>query len=75
MTTPTPAGDSKSTGRARRRTRANGEESRQRILDADRMAGERGYEGTTISLVSAKSGLPPARSTGISLTRTTSSPR
>ena len=60
MTTPTPAGDSKSTARARRRTRANGEQSRQRILDAaTEVATERGYDGTTISLVSKKSGLPP----------------
>ncbi len=50
-----------STGsRARRRTRANGEQSRERILDAaTEVATERGYEGTTISLVSKKSGLPP----------------
>ena len=60
MTTPTPAGDSKSTARARRRTRANGELSRQRVLDAaTEVATERGYDGTTISLVSKKSGLPP----------------
>src|SRR5512144_1761483 len=46
--------------RATRRTRVNGEESRQRILDAaTEVATERGYEGTTISLVSKKSGLPP----------------
>lgn len=46
--------------RARRRTRANGEQSRERILDAaTEVATERGYEGTTISLVSKKSGLPP----------------
>ena len=43
-----------------RRTRANGEQSRQRILDAATdVATERGYEGATISLVSKKSGLPP----------------
>jgi len=60
VTTPTPAGDSKSTARARRRTRANGEQSRERILDAaTEVATERGYDGTTISLVSKKSGLPP----------------
>ena len=60
MATPTPAGDSKSTARARRRTRANGEQSRERILDAaTEVATERGYDGTTISLVSKKSGLPP----------------
>ena len=44
---------------AQRRTRANGEASRQRILDAAaEIAGERGYEGTTINLVSRQSGLP-----------------
>jgi len=43
-----------------RRSRANGEQSRERILDAaTEVATERGYEGTTISLVSKKSGLPP----------------
>lgn len=43
-----------------RRTRANGEQSRERILDAaTEVATERGYDGTTISLVSKKSGLPP----------------
>ena len=43
-----------------RRTRANGEHSRERILDAaTEVATERGYDGTTISLVSKKSGLPP----------------
>ncbi len=51
---------SESTSDSRRRTRANGEQSRQRILDAaTEVATERGYEGTTISLVSKKSGLPP----------------
>jgi AcrR family transcriptional regulator len=46
--------------RAQRRTRANGEQSRERILDAaTEVATERGYDGTTISLVSKKSGLPP----------------
>lgn len=46
--------------RASRRTRANGEQSRERILDAaTEVATERGYDGTTISLVSKKSGLPP----------------
>lgn len=55
------AGSTDSAGsRARRRTRANGEQSRERILDAaTEVATERGYEGTTISLVSKKSGLPP----------------
>jgi AcrR family transcriptional regulator len=42
-----------------RRRRANGEESRQKILDgATEIAGERGYEGTSIALVSERSGLP-----------------
>ncbi|OBH37293.1 TetR family transcriptional regulator [Mycobacterium sp. E342] len=55
------AGSTGSAGsRAGRRTRANGEQSRERILDAaTEVATERGYEGTTISLVSKKSGLPP----------------
>jgi AcrR family transcriptional regulator len=44
---------------AARRKRARGEESRQRILDAAaEVAGERGYEGTSIALVSERSGLP-----------------
>ena len=42
-----------------RRTRANGEASKARILDAAaEIAGERGYEGTSIKLVSERSGLP-----------------
>jgi AcrR family transcriptional regulator len=42
-----------------RKRRANGEVSRQRILDAAaEIAGERGYEGTSINLVSERSGLP-----------------
>jgi AcrR family transcriptional regulator len=42
-----------------RRKRSHGEESRQRILDAAaEIAGERGYEGTSIALVSERSGLP-----------------
>ncbi|MEV2197387.1 TetR/AcrR family transcriptional regulator [Streptomyces phaeochromogenes] len=42
-----------------RRKRVNGVESRQRILDATvEIAGERGYEGTSIAAVSAKCGLP-----------------
>jgi AcrR family transcriptional regulator len=42
-----------------RRKRANGVESRQRILDATvEIAGERGYDGTSIAAVSAKCGLP-----------------
>ncbi|WP_309113153.1 helix-turn-helix domain-containing protein [Saccharothrix sp.] len=45
--------------RGARKRRANGEESRRRILDAAvEVAGERGYEGTTINLVSARCGLP-----------------
>ncbi|MFF9019779.1 TetR/AcrR family transcriptional regulator [Streptomyces eurythermus] len=39
--------------------RANGVESRQRILDAAvAIAGERGYDGTSIAAVSARCGLP-----------------
>jgi AcrR family transcriptional regulator len=42
-----------------RRKRANGEVSRERILDAAaEIAGERGYEGTSINLISERSGLP-----------------
>ncbi|SOD89869.1 TetR/AcrR family transcriptional regulator [Streptomyces sp. Ag109_G2-15] len=42
-----------------RKKRANGVESRLRILDAAvEIAGERGYEGTSIAAVSAKCGLP-----------------
>ncbi|MEI8409858.1 MULTISPECIES: TetR/AcrR family transcriptional regulator [unclassified Kribbella] len=42
-----------------RRQRANGVESRRRILDAAvQIAGERGYEGTSIAAVSAACGLP-----------------
>jgi AcrR family transcriptional regulator len=45
--------------RDERKRRANGAESRRRILDAAAdVAGERGYEGTSIALVSEKSGLP-----------------
>ena len=41
-----------------RKKRSNGVESRQRILDATvEIAGERGYEGTSIAAVSAKCGL------------------
>lgn len=44
---------------APRKRRANGEESRQKILDAaSEIAGERGYEGTSIALVRDRSGLP-----------------
>ncbi len=46
-------------GTAPRRTRADGRDSRERILRAAaEIAGERGYEGTSISLVSERSGLP-----------------
>jgi AcrR family transcriptional regulator len=45
--------------RASRKIRAHGEESRQRILDAAaQIAGERGYDGTSVALVSERSGLP-----------------
>ncbi|MFC9688294.1 TetR/AcrR family transcriptional regulator [Kribbella sp. NPDC056951] len=44
---------------APRRQRANGVESRRRILDAAvQITGERGYEGTSIAAVSAVCGLP-----------------
>jgi AcrR family transcriptional regulator len=44
---------------ARRRKRADGELSRERILDAaSAIAAERGYEGTSIGLVSKQCGLP-----------------
>ncbi|MGH3551463.1 MAG: TetR/AcrR family transcriptional regulator [Mycobacterium sp.] len=43
----------------RRRRRADGELSRERILNAaTEIAAERGYEGTSIALVSGKCGLP-----------------
>lgn len=46
-------------GPGARKRRANGEESRRRILDAAaEIAGERGYEGTSIAQVSVKCGLP-----------------
>lgn len=46
---------------APRRRRANGEESRQRIIDAaTEIASERGYDGTSINAVSERSGLPPS---------------
>jgi AcrR family transcriptional regulator len=45
--------------RPTRRKRADGELSRERILDAaGEIAAERGYEGASIALVSAKCGLP-----------------
>lgn len=53
------AAASKARAKTTRRTRAHGEESRQRILDAAaEIAGERGYDGTSIALVSERSGLP-----------------
>ncbi len=49
------------TRQATRKQRANGVESRRRILDAAvEIAGERGYEGTSIAAVSAQCGLPPS---------------
>jgi AcrR family transcriptional regulator len=46
-------------GRSQRRTRADGELSRERILAAaTEISAERGYEGTSIALVSEKCGLP-----------------
>lgn len=48
-----------SDGPKRRQRRADGELSRNRILDAaTEIAAERGYEGTSIGAVSAKCGLP-----------------
>ncbi|OBB66342.1 MULTISPECIES: TetR/AcrR family transcriptional regulator [unclassified Mycobacterium] len=45
--------------KSNRRRRVDGEASRSRILDAaTEIASERGYEGTSIGLVSAKCGLP-----------------
>lgn len=46
-------------GQSQRRKRADGELSRERILGAaTEIAAERGYEGTSIALVSGKCGLP-----------------
>ncbi|NDK88547.1 TetR/AcrR family transcriptional regulator [Gordonia desulfuricans] len=46
-------------GSTPRRTRANGEASRTKILDAaTEIAAERGYEGTSIAVVSKRCGLP-----------------
>ncbi|GAB1813734.1 TetR/AcrR family transcriptional regulator [Mycobacterium sp. MUNTM1] len=48
-----------SSDKPQRRRRLDGEASRARILDAaTEIASERGYEGTSIALVSAKCGLP-----------------
>lgn len=42
-----------------RRRRANGDESRRRVIEAaTEIAGERGYDGTSISLVRQRSGVP-----------------
>jgi AcrR family transcriptional regulator len=50
---------SRRVARTQRKVRAHGEESRQRILDAaTEIAGERGYDGTSVALVSERSGLP-----------------
>jgi AcrR family transcriptional regulator len=44
-----------------RRRRRNGEVSREKLLDVTaEIAGERGYEGTSINLISERSGLPPS---------------
>lgn len=44
-----------------RRRRADGEQSRLRIIEAAiEIAGERGYDGTSIAAVSERSGLPPS---------------
>ena len=44
-----------------REKRSNGEASKERILlAATQIAGERGFHGTTMSLVSKRSGLPPS---------------
>lgn len=59
---PSAASEDPDSARSRptRRTRANGDRSRERILDAaTEVATERGYDGTTISSVSKASGLPP----------------
>lgn len=51
--------DRSTTTTTRRRTRAPGRRSREKILEAAaEVAGERGYEGTSIARVSKESGLP-----------------
>ena len=51
--------DSDESQAPKRRRRVDGEASRSRILDAaTEIASERGYEGTSIALVSTKCGLP-----------------
>jgi AcrR family transcriptional regulator len=53
-----------------RRSRADGQLSRARILDAaSEIAAERGYEGTSIALVSANADCLPAPFIGTSRTR------
>lgn len=50
---------STTTTTTRRRTRANGRQSRRKIIEAAAaVAGERGYEGTSIARISKASGLP-----------------
>lgn len=52
-------GDDATTTTSTRRTRANGRQSRRRIIEAAAaVAGERGYEGTSIAKISKASGLP-----------------
>lgn len=51
--------DGTTTTTSARRTRANGRQSRRKIIEAAAaVAGERGYEGTSIAKVSKASGLP-----------------
>lgn len=60
-TTGTAAGSPRSTASATSKRRQLGEESRRRILDAvAEIAGERGYEGTSMAAISEASGLPIA---------------
>lgn len=57
--TPRPIEKSEPMAETSRRRRANGETSRAKILDAaTEIASERGYEGTSINLVSKRCGLP-----------------
>ena len=59
MTASTRPPSSRPAGQPQRRSRANGVASRHAILDAAaRIAGDRGYEGTSIKEVSELSGLP-----------------
>lgn len=51
--------DGTTTTASTRRTRANGRQSRRKIIEAAAaVAGERGYEGTSIAKISKASGLP-----------------